>query len=103
MGGFDELITRDIISIFNENELELLISGLPEIDLDDLRANTEYVGYTSSSPTILWFWEIVNEMSKEDVARLLMFCTGTTKVPLDGFRALQGVSGLQRFQIHRAY
>ena len=30
--GFNELISRDLISIFNDKELELLISGLPEID-----------------------------------------------------------------------
>lgn len=30
--GFNELINRDLISIFNDKELELLISGLPEID-----------------------------------------------------------------------
>lgn len=28
---------------------------------------------------------------------------GTSKVPLDGFKALQGVHGPQRFQIHKAY
>jgi E3 ubiquitin-protein ligase HUWE1 len=28
---------------------------------------------------------------------------GTSKVPLDGFKALQGVSGPQKFQIHKAY
>lgn len=32
--GFNELITRDLISIFNDKELELLISGLPEIDCE---------------------------------------------------------------------
>lgn len=31
-------------SLFNDHELELLICGLPEIDVDDLRANTEYTG-----------------------------------------------------------
>jgi len=30
--GFTELVPRDLISIFNDKELELLISGLPEID-----------------------------------------------------------------------
>lgn len=30
--------------MFTDHELELLISGLPEIDVDDLRANTEYTG-----------------------------------------------------------
>ncbi|GJU64894.1 E3 ubiquitin protein ligase UPL1-like protein [Tanacetum coccineum] len=32
--GFNELIPRDLISIFNDKELELLISGLPEIDCE---------------------------------------------------------------------
>ncbi|KAI5060870.1 hypothetical protein GOP47_0023375 [Adiantum capillus-veneris] len=37
------------------------------------------------------------------MARLLQFITGTSKVPLEGFQALQGISGPQWFQIHKAY
>ena len=47
--GFYEIIPKRLISIFDEQELELLISGLPNIDLDDLKANTEYHKYTESS------------------------------------------------------
>ncbi|KAI3942446.1 hypothetical protein MKW98_013098 [Papaver atlanticum] len=101
--GFNELISRELISIFNDKELELLISGLPDIDLDDMRANTEYSGYSSASPIIQWFWDVAQGFSKEDKARLLQFVTGTSKVPLEGFSALQGISGSQRFQIHKAY
>ena len=101
--GFWEIVGKDLLEIFNDNELELLISGLPEIDIFDLKANTEYVGYFSNSPIIKWFWEILVDLSKEDKARLLQFCTGTSKVPLEGFKALQGVSGPQKFQIHKAY
>lgn len=32
LDGFNELVPRELISIFNDKELELLISGLPEID-----------------------------------------------------------------------
>lgn len=32
--GFNELVPRELISIFNDKELELLISGLPEIDCE---------------------------------------------------------------------
>ncbi|KAL5225432.1 hypothetical protein ABZP36_012071 [Zizania latifolia] len=103
MEGFIELIARELISIFNDKELELLISGLPDIDLDDLKANTEYSGYNIASPVIQWFWEIVQGFSKEDKARFLQFVTGTSKVPLEGFSALQGISGPQRFQIHKAF
>ncbi|CAN6556117.1 unnamed protein product [Malus baccata var. baccata] len=103
MDGFKELVPRELISIFNDKELELLISGLPEIDLADLKANTEYTGYTSSSDVVKWFWDVVESFDKEDMARLLQFVTGTSKVPLEGFRALQGISGPQKFQIHKAY
>lgn len=34
--GFSELINRELISIFNDKELELLISGLPDIDCEFL-------------------------------------------------------------------
>merc|ERR1711871_1334063 len=78
--GFWQLVPRDLISLFNNTELELPVS-----------------------PIIQWFWEVVDELNKEDMARLLQFCTGTSKVPLDGFKALQGISGPQKFQIHRAY
>ncbi|KAJ0748742.1 putative HECT domain, UBA-like superfamily, armadillo-like helical, Ubiquitin-associated [Helianthus annuus] len=101
--GFNELIPRGNISIFHDKELELLISGLPDIDLDDMRANTEYSGYSAASPVIHWFWEVAQGLSKEDKARLLQFVTGTSKVPLEGFSALQGISGSQKFQIHKAY
>lgn len=103
LDGFNELIPRELISIFNDKELELLISGLPEIDLDDLKGNTEYTGYTVGSSVVQWFWEVVKAFNKEDRARLLQFVTGTSKVPLEGFKALQGISGPQRFQIHKAY
>lgn len=32
LDGFHELIPRELISIFNDKELELLICGLPDID-----------------------------------------------------------------------
>ena len=45
---------RHLISIFNDHELELLISGLPDIDISDLRANTEYHGYSPNAPVVRW-------------------------------------------------
>ncbi|KAA6422593.1 MAG: ubiquitin- UPL1 [Trebouxia sp. A1-2] len=101
--GFWDLVPKDLINMFNDHELELLISGLPEIDVDDLRANTEYTGYTPAAKQIQWFWELVSALSKEDLALLVQFVTGTSKVPLEGFKALQGISGPQKFQIHKSY
>ena len=99
--GFYEIIPKSLISIFNEQELELLISGLPEIDLEDLRRNTEYHKYTSNSLQIQWFWRALKAFDKEDQAKFLQFVTGTSKVPLQGFAKLEGMNGPQKFQIHR--
>eukprot|EP01025_Chloroclados_australasicus_P025412 TRINITY_DN25382_c0_g1_i2.p1 TRINITY_DN25382_c0_g1~~TRINITY_DN25382_c0_g1_i2.p1 ORF type:complete len:386 (+),score=37.31 TRINITY_DN25382_c0_g1_i2:150-1160(+) len=101
--GFWDMVPKNLISIFNDKEVELLISGLPSIDIDDLRANTEYHGYTAASTVVQWFWEIVGELDQEDLARLVQFVTGTSRVPLGGFVQLQGISGPQRFSIHKAY
>ncbi|KAI0381543.1 hypothetical protein F5Y04DRAFT_280622 [Hypomontagnella monticulosa] len=101
--GFHEIIPAELISIFNEQELELLISGLPDVDIDDWKSNTEYQNYSPSSPQIQWFWRAVRSFDKEERAKLLQFVTGTSKVPLNGFKELEGMNGVNRFNIHRDY
>ncbi|XP_011333015.1 E3 ubiquitin-protein ligase HUWE1 isoform X1 [Ooceraea biroi] len=99
--GFYDIIPKRLISIFNEQELELLISGLPNVDIEDLKANTEYHKYTATSLQIQWFWRALRGFDQADRAKFLQFVTGTSKVPLQGFAALEGMNGVQKFQIHR--
>ncbi|KFY67983.1 hypothetical protein V497_00118 [Pseudogymnoascus sp. VKM F-4516 (FW-969)] len=101
--GFHEIIPAELVAIFNEQELELLISGLPEIEVDDWKANTEYHNYTAASPQIQWFWRALRSFDKEERAKMLQFVTGTSKVPLNGFKELEGMNGFSRFNIHRDY
>ncbi|KIY50356.1 hypothetical protein FISHEDRAFT_64973 [Fistulina hepatica ATCC 64428] len=101
--GLYEIIPKELLTIFNEQELELLISGTPDIDVDEWRAATEYNGYTSSDPNIVWWWRALKSFNREERAKVLSFATGTSRVPLGGFVDLQGVQGTQRFSIHRAY
>ncbi|CAK7216830.1 E3 ubiquitin-protein ligase tom1 [Sporothrix bragantina] len=101
--GFHDIIPAELISIFTEQELELLISGLPDIDVDDWRGNTEYHNYSGAAPQIQWFWRAVRSFDKEERAKLLQFVTGTSKVPLNGFKELEGMNGVNRFNIHRDY
>jgi E3 ubiquitin-protein ligase HUWE1 len=100
--NFHEPIPVEDYRSFNEVELELLTSGLPDVDVSDLMANVEYSWFTPCSPQVNWFWTAVSRMGQEDVARLVMFVTGTIKVPLEGFDALQGLHGPQKFQVLRA-
>lgn len=52
---------------------------------------------TPDTPVVRWFWQIVEAYSEEMRARLLQFVTGSSRVPLQGFKALQGKSGLPPF------
>ncbi|CAE8635394.1 unnamed protein product [Polarella glacialis] len=52
--GLHEIVPAELISLFDDKELELLISGLPDIDVEDLKANTEYHNYTPQSDQIQW-------------------------------------------------
>ena len=70
---------------FDERELELLISGLPSIDVLDLKWNTELVGFTKTSQTIIWFWSVLCSLNQEELALFVQFVTGTSKVPAGGF------------------
>jgi len=101
--GFYELIPRKLISIFDHGELELLISGLPTIDIDDMKANSDYSGYNESSHAIKWFWEVLGELTNPEKAEFLQFVTGSSKVPIEGFSALQGMRGPHKFNIHKIY
>jgi len=56
--GFYDIIPKRLISIFNEQELELLISGLPNVDIEDLKANTEYHKYTATSLQVYFVYHI---------------------------------------------
>ncbi|XP_023608402.1 E3 ubiquitin-protein ligase NEDD4-like isoform X8 [Myotis lucifugus] len=56
--GFTELLPIDLIKIFDENELELLMCGLGDVDVNDWRQHTIYKnGYCPNHPVIQWFWK----------------------------------------------
>lgn len=101
--GFSELIHPNLLKSFDEKELELVIGGLGKIDLEDWKANTRLKHCTSESNVVKWFWQTVESYSEERRARLLQFVTGSSRVPLQGFKALQGSTGAagpRLFTIH---
>uniref|UniRef100_A0A2K6BLV0 E3 ubiquitin-protein ligase HACE1 n=4 Tax=Cercopithecidae TaxID=9527 RepID=A0A2K6BLV0_MACNE len=98
--GFHMFIPPSLIQLFDEYELELLLSGMPEIDVSDWIKNTEYTsGYEREDPVIQWFWEVVEDITQEERVLLLQFVTGSSRVPHGGFANIMGGSGLQNFTI----
>jgi hypothetical protein len=104
--GFYDIIPEPSLTVFDPNELELILCGLPTIDMDDWINNTIYSGYYEvkgrRDKVVEWFWDVVrNEFDQEMKARLLQFVTGTSGVPTRGFSVLQGNDGnIKKFCIN---
>uniref|UniRef100_A0A8K9VGS3 HECT-type E3 ubiquitin transferase n=1 Tax=Oncorhynchus mykiss TaxID=8022 RepID=A0A8K9VGS3_ONCMY len=98
--GFSQLIPQHLLKPFDHKELELIIGGLGKIDLADWKSNTRLKHCAVDSNVVCWFWEAVESFTEERRGRLLQFVTGSTRVPLQGFKALQGSAGPRLFTIH---
>jgi E3 ubiquitin-protein ligase NEDD4 len=99
--GFHELIPAELVNVFDERELELLIGGIAEIDVEDWKKHTDYRGYTESDEVIKFFWQTIRSWDGEQKSRLLQFATGTSRIPVNGFKDLQGSDGPRRFTIEK--
>ncbi|CAF2249964.1 unnamed protein product [Rotaria magnacalcarata] len=98
--GFQDILPLDSIKMFDEKEVEFLISGLGEINVNDWRTYAIYKGgYTPENAVIQWFWKAIGSFNTEERTRFLQFVTGTSRLPMNGFRELWGSSGPQLFTI----
>jgi len=102
VSGFEDLIPPELVSVFDERELELLIGGIADIDVDDWKKHTDYRGYTENDEVITNFWKCVRGWDAEQKSRLLQFTTGTSRIPVNGFKDLQGSDGPRRFTVEKA-
>ncbi|KAJ8577171.1 hypothetical protein ON010_g2038 [Phytophthora cinnamomi] len=104
--GIYDVVPKALLSVFDYQELELILCGIPTIDTSDWRANT-HVRYIKpeenkknkiteeeQNGVLAWFWIVVEGLAPEERARLLQFVTGTSRVPVEGFRGLMSSSGI---------
>uniref|UniRef100_A0A2I3M8D3 E3 ubiquitin-protein ligase n=2 Tax=Cercopithecinae TaxID=9528 RepID=A0A2I3M8D3_PAPAN len=99
--GFNEILPQQYVQYFDAKELEVLLCGMQEIDLNDWQRHAIYRHYTRTSKQIMWFWQFVKEIDNEKRMRLLQFVTGTCRLPLGGFADLMGSNGPQKFCIEK--
>ncbi|XP_021854512.2 E3 ubiquitin-protein ligase UPL6 [Spinacia oleracea] len=96
--GFQQLVQKEWIDMFNEHELQILISGsLDGLDIDDLRCHSQYSGgYHKDHYVIEMLWEVLKSLSQENQMKFLKFVTGCSRGPLLGFKSLEPQFCIQR-------
>ena len=98
--GINTIFPVEYLKIFSSDQLGLLINGTPFIDTDDWRMNTTYKGYNDYDNVIVDFWDIISNLSQEELSNFLLFCTGSSRVPIGGFKSLESNRGqISKFEI----
>jgi E3 ubiquitin-protein ligase HECTD2 len=82
--GFHRVCASNSLQLFSPEEVELLVCGTPLVDLAALEDVTMYDGYSKSDASVRNFWEVANSLSIEQQRKLLMFTTGSDRVPVGG-------------------
>ena len=86
--GFSELVPPDALSEITESELNLMLNGRADIDIEEIRAYTMYQGgpdFQETHYSVVWLWDSLREFSLEDKRNFLKFVTGSSRTPLDGY------------------
>ena len=93
--GLGTIVSPSWLSMFNQSELQTLVSGTSqEVNVSDLRANTQYGGLYvigddgMEHPSIQLFWKVMQNLDDADRKKVLKFVTSTPRAPLLGFKNL---------------
>lgn len=100
--GLWDVIDRSWLRLFNEPELQVLISGASDgrIDVADMKSHARYTGgYTMLDRNIVRLWSVVNKMSPKHQADLLRFVTSCERPPPLGFSSMNPPFTVQRIGI----
>jgi hypothetical protein len=83
VNGFHTILSAEDLKIFAPNELDLLICGMPSVDVKDMRMYCRYIfPLNAEHPLVHRFFAVIRHWGKEDLAKLLLFVTGSSRVPV---------------------
>ena len=89
---------KAVLSLIRGDELERMVCGVAEVDVDLLKSATDYSGYSGTDRVVLLFWEVLKEFSHDDRRAFLRFTWSRSRLPLylAGFKQRMKVSKLDR-------
>lgn len=97
--GFYKVLGSNALTLFRPEEIELLIRGSDEaLDIPALRAVTRYKHWkpfyednhaaADRAPVVEWFWRYFSSLDPASQRKLLMFVTGSDRVPATGMATM---------------
>ena len=81
--GLSCIVPTPLLSLFTGAELETMVCGSPDIDVDLLASVTEYSSCSSNDNHVRNFWQVMREFNQEERSMFLRFTWGRTRLPLN--------------------
>ncbi|RYG53183.1 hypothetical protein EON66_08900, partial [archaeon] len=81
--GFGTVLPDSVLSLFDWNELEVLVCGEATVDVALLRKHTRYDGYSAHDEVIERFWRVLASLSSAERCQYLRFVWGRSRLPPD--------------------
>uniref|UniRef100_K3WL04 HECT-type E3 ubiquitin transferase n=1 Tax=Globisporangium ultimum (strain ATCC 200006 / CBS 805.95 / DAOM BR144) TaxID=431595 RepID=K3WL04_GLOUD len=104
VSGIYDVLPAHLLAPFDSHELRLLLCGSPGIDVDDWEEHAVVITKKQTHATTKltqWFWKILRSLTLDEQGHILQFATGSSRVPIQGFKALTTSEGrLCPFTIH---
>jgi len=81
--GLSTIVPVQLLSLFTWRELENMVCGERDVDVDYLRRNTTYEGVRADDKHILMLWEVLKSFSDHERRLFLRFVWGQSRLPYD--------------------
>lgn len=79
--GLAKVVPAKLLALFTGAELEVMVCGTPEVDVELLRRCTEYSGCSPHDQHVEWFWSVLGDFSHEERSAFLRFVWGRARLP----------------------
>lgn len=80
--GITSVVPGRALQLMTWQELEVAVSGRPEIDIALLRRHTEYDGYSKDDPVIQRLWRVLESFTNEERTLFVRFVWGRSRLPV---------------------
>lgn len=85
--GLSKVVPEQLLNVFEPYQFEMILYGVPFIDLKEWRENSTYKQpYSENHQVIKWFWKCMETFDQDQLAHILHFCTGSSRTPIHGFK-----------------
>uniref|UniRef100_A0A8D8RL73 E3 ubiquitin-protein ligase HERC2 n=3 Tax=Cacopsylla melanoneura TaxID=428564 RepID=A0A8D8RL73_9HEMI len=79
--GLFQVVPGPLLNLFSGAEIETLVCSTPKISVDVLKQVTFYKDdMNMTTPQIIWFWEVLEEMTNEDRVLFIRFVSGRSRL-----------------------